>query len=495
MQSYRHEEGSLHQIIQASSANPDIIQIKPKGFKAILQSTADFLETYQITGTLLAKFPRGPLWQEDLQRYCQAMDGRSQLYVFTRTPESDAAGPGITLLPLINSQVWRGEYFLIVLSPAFTVMLVVRRIRSTSAAPLLDPEDEASNTADSPLELPSALPNSSLYLEVYCSVNPELITDLLQSVQGVLQSSVQQPAAPPGFQQLLDHWQEGCLAPLKAASDGGNTALLDRWLGWQFRQQEHLRQSTSAYRKQALAASNLSSQNEVLLNTLRLKDDFLNTVGQELRTPLATIKTALTLLASPALKGPQRQRYMDMITRECDRQSSLISGVLDLLQMETSLGQMRPQALQLSDTVPPIVSTYQPLAQERGIMLAYTIPQNLPPVICPEPWLRQIVIHLLNNSIRFTRDGGEVWVTARRQDDFAEIEVRDTGVGIAPTELPNIFDHFYRGRNLPPGETEGAGLGLSIVQQLLAYCGGSVMVNSQPGSGSSFRARIPLQQS
>lgn len=495
MQSYRREEGSLHQIIQASSANPDIIQIKPKGFKAILQSTADFLETYQVTGTLLAKFPRGPLWPEDLQRYCQAVEGRSQLYIFTRTPEAEAGGPGTTLLPLADAKIWRGEYFLIILSKTFTAMLVVRRVRAASAAPVLDPEDETGNTAESPLELaPTALPNSSLYLEVYCSVNPDLISDLLGSVQAVAQSSAQQPHAVPDLQHLLEHWQELCVMPLETSAAGGNAALLDRWLGWQFRQQEHLRQSTSAYRKQALAASNLSSQNEVLLNTLRLKDDFLNTVGQELRTPLATIKTALTLLASPALKGSQRQRYMDMITRECDRQSSLISGVLDLLQMETSLGQMRPQALQLADTVPPIVSTYQPLAQERGIMLAYTIPNDLPPVICPEPWLRQIVIHLLNNSIRFTQDGGEVWVTARRQEEFAEIEVRDTGVGIAPTELPNIFEHFYRGRNLPAGATEGAGLGLSIVQQLLSYCGGSVVVNSQPGSGSSFRARIPLQQ-
>ncbi|MBD0333859.1 MAG: histidine kinase [Cyanobacteria bacterium Co-bin13] len=490
MQPYRYEADSLRRIIQASSANPDVIQIKPKGFKAILQLTADFLETYQVTGTLLAKFPKGTLWQDDVQRYYQAMDGRSRLYSFNRTPEA-AVPLGTALLPLDGPHIWQGEYFLIILSQAFCGLLVVHRLQSASAVHAHLAEENLER-ADPTLDLPEGgSANSSLYLEVCCSVNPELIATIATSVRTVIERSAPQHPDNAAMQDLLAHWEQYCPASAEGAA---GTALLDRWMGWQLRQQEHLRQSITAYRKQALAASNLSSQNEVLLNTLRLKDDFLNTVGQELRTPLATIKTALTLLNSPSLKAPQRQRYMDMITQECDRQSSLISGVLDLLQMETSLDHVRPQALRLADTVPPIVSTYQPLAEERGVLLAYTIPNDLPAVACPEAWLRQIMIHLLNNSIKFTQAGGQVWVTANLQDDFAELEIRDTGVGIAPAELPNLFEHFYRGRNSPPGTPEGAGLGLSIVQQLLAYCGGSILVHSQPGSGSSFRVRLPLHQ-
>ncbi|MBD2258928.1 ATP-binding protein [Pseudanabaena sp. FACHB-2040] len=491
MQSYRYEADSLRRIIQGSSANPDVIQIKPKGFKAILQLTADFLETYQVSGTVLAKFPKGALWQEDIQRYYQAMDGRSRLYSFSRT--SEAAVPyGTALLPLDGPQIWRGEYFLIILSQTFCGLLVVHRLQSASAVHASPTEDNLERS-DPALDLPEgSFPNNSLYLEVCCSVNPELIDALTTSVRAVVERSAQQHPDNTAIQDLLEHWEQYC--PPSTEGPTG-TALLDRWLGWQLRQQEHLRQSIAAYRKQALAASNLSSQNEVLLNTLRLKDDFLNTIGQELRTPLSTIKTALTLLNSPSLKAPQRQRYMDMITQECDRQSSLISGVLDLLQMETSLEHVRPQALRLADTVPPIVSTYQPLAEERGILLAYTISNDLPAVACPEAWLRQIMIHLLNNSIKFTQAGGRVWVTACQQEEFAELEIRDTGVGIAASELPNLFEHFYRGRNIPPGVPEGAGLGLSIVQQLLSYCGGSILVQSQPGNGSSFRVRLPLHQS
>ncbi|HEY9762028.1 MAG TPA: ATP-binding protein [Trichocoleus sp.] len=496
MQSYRYEEGSLHQIIRSSAANPDVVQVKPKGLKAILQSTVDFLETHQIAATLLAKFPKGALWEEDVLRYCQTLRGRSRLYTFTRTSSDDTpsglSAERTAVLPLENGHTWRGEYFLIILSRSFCGVIAAHQVRSLSAIHPPALEDDSVELSDPLIDLQaSPLPTSSFYLEVYCSISPDLVSDLLATLRPTVEQSANRYPDASNLQDLVTHWDQYCALPTEETQD---TSVLDLWLVWQFQQQEHLRQTISSYRKQALNASNLSSQNEVLLNTLRLKDNFLNTVGQELRTPLSTIKTALTLLGSPTLKGPQRQRYMDMISRECDRQSALISGVLDLLQMETSLGHIRPQALQLADTVPPIVSTYQPLAEEKGIMLAYTVPNDLPMVSCPEPWLRQIVINLLNNSIKYTRRGGQVWVTAQQQEDFAELEVRDSGVGIAPTDLPNIFEHFYRGRNLPEGETEGAGLGLSIVQQLLTYCGGSIVVNSQPGSGSSFRVRFPLHQ-
>ncbi len=217
-------------------------------------------------------------------------------------------------------------------------------------------------------------------------------------------------------------------------------------------------------------------------------------MGQELRTPLTTIKTALTLLDSPHLKPPQRQRYMGMISHECDRQSALISGVLNLLQMETSISQAQLNPLNLCETVPPVVSTYQPLAEEKGIMLAYTIPSQLPAVLCPDSWLRQLMIHLLNNSLKYTPSGGQVWVTASSAADHVQIEVRDTGTGISASDLPHIFEHFYRGRNLPPDETEGAGLGLSIVQQLLLYCGGTIVARSQPDEGTTMVVRLPIHR-
>jgi signal transduction histidine kinase len=501
MQSYYEREASLYQLLSHSDANPEYIQVKPRGFKAILQSLVEFLETYQIRANLLAKLPAGSTWQDDIYRYGQTLPPPYRIFNFARITASlspqgeDPSQRKISELgiPLHEAQTWRGEYFVLAQTEQFALMVVAYRLQPLSAGSVLSPQDD-DESPESPLTTTPLSPSTQRrpsYLSVCCSINPGLVAQVREAVRSIVQR-LAETSHPSNILSLANQWDQ--YWPEIATDSPAFLAMADKWLNWQLRLQESLRQSVSTFRSQAMSMSTLSSQNEVLLNTLRLKDDFLNTVGQELRTPITTIKTALTLLDSPNLKAPQRQRYMEMISHECDRQSALISGVLNLLQMETSVGQAEPAPLQLADTVPPVVSTYQPLAEEKGIMLAYTIPDDLPAVNCPDPWVRQIMIHLLNNSIKYTDNGGEVWVTACPRDDFAEIEVRDTGIGIPPADLPKIFEHFYRGRNLPPNETEGAGLGLSIVQQLLMYCGGNIAVDSQPSRGTQFLIRLPLHQ-
>jgi two-component system, OmpR family, phosphate regulon sensor histidine kinase PhoR len=236
----------------------------------------------------------------------------------------------------------------------------------------------------------------------------------------------------------------------------------------------------------------LQLQNEELANTVRSKDEFLNNVGQELRTPLTNMKTALTLLNSPNLKPPQRQRYMDLLTKECDRQGSLIGSLLDLVSLDQMAERKTLEPITLADVVPGVVSTYQPLAEEKGVRLAYTIPEDLPPVANLTPWLRQIVVNLLHNGIKFTPRGGQVWVRAKQQGDYLQLEFKDTGVGIPVNEIPKIFDRFYRVRQASGDDMGGAGLGLTIVQQLLLRCGGSIQVKSRPGEGSIFNVLLPV---
>ncbi|MGB3309059.1 MAG: ATP-binding protein [Nodosilinea sp.] len=496
MQSYQEQEVSLHRLLQLSAATPDYVQVKPKGFRAILQSTVEFLEAHDIQANLLVKLPVGDAWNEDVSRYGQSLVSPHQLFRFVRLDSTLLPSQSAeVVLPLSAGHTWRGDYFVVVQSETFAAMVVAHRLQPLSAtlgdsqrlaeaqpSPQVDEDDDGS------VALGEAQAARSSYLSVCCSANPDLVATVVSAICHQMNQSVV-AEADTDLVALAQQWSQ-----VRATQTITPTylALVDRWLNWQLKRQEHLRQSASTYRRQALGMSSLSTQNEVLLNTLRLKDDFLNTVGQELRTPLTTIKTALTLLDSPHLKSPQRQRYMEMISHECDRQSALISGVLNLLQMETSMGQTQIAPLSLAETVPPVVSTYQPLAAEKGIVLAYTIPRQVPSVSCPDSWLRQIMIHLLNNSLKYTPSGGRVWVTARSTAKYAEIEVRDTGIGISASDLPRIFDHFHRGRNLPPDETEGAGLGLSIVKQLLLYCGGSVVARSQPEEGTTIAVHLPL---
>ena len=498
MKSYQEQEVSLHRLLQ-SATTPDYVQVKPKGFRAILQSTVEFLDAHNIQAHLLVKLPAGETWNSDVAIYGQGLTPPYRVFRFLRSnadATSPSAGEAEVVLPL-GASTWRGDYFLVILAEGFAAMVVAHRLQPLSATPSdglrLTPDRDRTPDDDDLASPPGdavgseAVGARTSYLSVCCSVNPDLVATLVRALRPSLEPGTAAGQLDPAVADLTRQWiQPG------SGAIATNLTLVDRWLNWQLRRQDHLRQSVSTYRRQAMGMTNLSTQNEALINTLRLKDDFLNTVGQELRTPLTTIKTALTLLDSSHLKPPQRQRYMEMISHECDRQSALISGVLNLLQVETSINQTQPVALSLEETVPPVVSTYQPLAAEKGILLAYTIPSQLPKVSCPDSWLRQIIIHLLNNSLKYTLDGGQVWVTAHSAKDHVEIEVRDTGTGIAASDLPHIFEHFYRGRNLPPEETEGAGLGLSIVQQLLVYCGGTITAHSQPHEGTRVVVKLPL---
>jgi two-component system, OmpR family, phosphate regulon sensor histidine kinase PhoR len=221
------------------------------------------------------------------------------------------------------------------------------------------------------------------------------------------------------------------------------------------------------------------------------KDESIDHLMQELCTPISNIKTALKLLESPVLKPLQRQRYLELIRRECDRQNSLINGASRLLALERERSRSGIEAIQLSQIVPGIVSTYQPLAEEKGVRLGYTIPNNLPIIYCVEMWLRQIAIELLHNGIKYTPEGGQVYVQATVRGDNVCIEFRDTGIGIAPAEISKIFDRFYRVRTAAHEHNHSAGLGLTIVQNILVRSGGSISVISEIGSGSKFRVLLP----
>jgi two-component system, OmpR family, phosphate regulon sensor histidine kinase PhoR len=221
------------------------------------------------------------------------------------------------------------------------------------------------------------------------------------------------------------------------------------------------------------------------------KDESIDHLMQELSAPISNIKTALKLLESPVLKPPQRQRYLELIRRECERQNSLINGASRLLALERERARSGIEAIQLSQILPGIISTYQPLAEEKGVRLGYTIPDNLPIIYCVEMWLRQIAIELLHNGIKYTPQGGQVFVRATVRGDDVCLEFKDTGIGILPTEISKIFDRFYRGRNTADEHDRGAGLGLTIVKNILVRSGGSISVISEIGGGSKFRVLLP----
>ena len=535
MDASRSQDMSLYEAALGSDYPPKPLKISPTTFKSMVESLFDVLIEHNQAATLWVKLPREKVWHASVQSYRQNVVVAEPLYILKTRKEdptkddtpaesaSDATSsssaqslsssqddgisresiPGVMSSDLgetVPIDVWlspdsrlRREFFILVLAPGFQGLVLAHRPRSarhistppdTNAIGTLPPGSSSSPTDDSS--------ERKTPLLGFCSFNSSTIQAVLKAIdQSVQLGYAQYPEEEANLSSHVARWSD--LSETLEDSHLDSQLMGSFWTR-QLRYQEEMWRNNATARKQADKASDLELKNEELLNSIRLKDEFFKTVGQELRTPLTTMKTALSLLGSPNLKMNQRQRYMDLLTQECDRQSALITSVLELVQLENVDDQATLQPIRLMDVIPGVVSTYQPLAQEKGIMLAYTVPEDLPTVSSLSAWLRQIIINLLHNAIKFTPEGGKVWVRAKRQGDYVQIEVRDTGIGIAMPDIPKIFNRFYRIRPTSGEDSGGAGLGLSIVQQLLLRSGGSVTVNSRQGDGSTFNVLMPIYE-
>ncbi len=461
-------EISLYELVAGSTSAPLAMHVSPVTFKALMSSLIDILIDQNEPASVWAKLPKGGAWQTEFDRFVDQMLPSQQVFCFKNQPDEIIEEPsGLDSLVQVYSiaptpivlpldSLLRKEYFLLIWSKQFCGLLVGHRARTTP------------REGDTFTPIDEEVAEKKQTLMAFLVIDPVVVRQAIAVLQPLVPRSETLPEL-----------------------DVVNPRLVNQLLAKHVQRQEDLWQRASSHRRQAETASLLQLQNEELLSTIRLKDEFLHNVGQELRTPLTNMKTALTLLNSPSLKPTQKQRYMDLLTRECDRQSSLITSLLDLVSLD-QMAETTIQALSLADVVPGVVSTYQPLAEEKGVRLAYTIPENLPAIACLPTWLKQIVINLLHNGVKFTPRGGQVWVRAKQQGDYIQLEFRDTGIGIAPSEIPKIFDRFYRVRQSVDEDLSGSGLGLTIVQKLLLHCGGSITVKSRVGEGSTFNVLLPI---
>ncbi|MFG2108040.1 SpoIIE family protein phosphatase [Micromonospora chersina] len=223
----------------------------------------------------------------------------------------------------------------------------------------------------------------------------------------------------------------------------------------------------------------------------RAKTNFFANVSHEFRTPLTLVLGPLEdLLADRDLPDPYLDR-LAMMHRNALRLLKLVNTVLDFSRLESGRLAARYQPTDLADYTARLASTFRSVTERAGLRLVVDCPPLPAPVYVDRDMWEKIVLNLLSNAVKFTFEG-EIRVRVRARDGVAVLEVADTGVGIAPAELPQVFERFHRVLGARSRTHEGTGIGLALVRELVEMHGGTVEAHSVVDQGSAFTVRLPF---
>lgn len=239
-----------------------------------------------------------------------------------------------------------------------------------------------------------------------------------------------------------------------------------------------------------------------------LKSEWVSRVSHELRTPLTTIKALTRLLMRDDLSDAKKREYIETISIECDRQIDLVLNLLDLARIEGGVFRLTHERVDVDELLSLSVKSATRAAERRGhALLAEQNGRSL--FVCADPkTLRRVLANLIENSVKYTCDGGRIVVSARREGEQVAISVTDNGRGIPPEDMPVLFDKFHRGRPAPQSaslrgavtdadfledaDVSGVGLGLYLARNVMEHMDGSITVESQVGRGSTFTLHLPV---
>ena len=243
----------------------------------------------------------------------------------------------------------------------------------------------------------------------------------------------------------------------------------------------------------------LASQSAVAIMNARLfsQSDLLAEIMHELKTPMMAIRSASQLLTRPDLPAEKHMPLIEMIQRESVRLSNMTKDFLDFARLESGRTRIAHEPVDISQLIHEIVSIQQPQASTRGIDIDLAIDKDIPQPI-DDPMvegdydrLKQVLLNLVSNAIKYNRENGSITIGVKRQETCLEIFVRDTGKGIDPKDQAHLFERFYR---IPGSEnqSEGSGLGLSIAKKIAEEHDGRIEVESVLGEGTTFTIVLPL---
>jgi signal transduction histidine kinase len=266
-----------------------------------------------------------------------------------------------------------------------------------------------------------------------------------------------------------------------------------------------LEAAVDAQRRRNLAVSStilgllVASMGLLVLSTRRAQRlarqqmEFVATVSHELRTPLAVIRSAAENLADGVVDdGQQIRRYGELMRAEGRRLTEMVEQILEFAGIQSGQRSLALRSIALGPLVRDVVASSTALIEGAGLEVELDLPENLPPVLGDEPALRRVFQNLVDNAIKYGASGGWMRLSARRNGPEVLVTVADRGIGIDPADQARIFEPFYRAADVVAAQIQGAGLGLSLVQRIVAAHGGRVTVKSTPRNGSEFTVQLPI---
>lgn len=221
-----------------------------------------------------------------------------------------------------------------------------------------------------------------------------------------------------------------------------------------------------------------------------MKSDFVATVSHDLRSPLSIIEGYIDLSKEVGPLNAQQHQFVERIKLAAANMNQLITDLLDLGKIEAGL-EMEMMPCDLEDIIDLVVTGLQGETERKGIELRVELPENVPTVRGNSTRLRQVLTNLVDNALKYTPEGGTVAIQMSVENGSVTMQVRDTGIGISPDDLPHVFDKFYRVEREKTRDIAGTGLGLAIAKSIVEMHGGRIWAESKPGVGSTFSFTLP----
>ena len=217
----------------------------------------------------------------------------------------------------------------------------------------------------------------------------------------------------------------------------------------------------------------------------RMRSEFVGNVTHELKTPLTSISGFVETLQSGAADDPDvRTKFLDIISIETERLKRLIDDVLVLSNIEAE-NEVIVEKIDVSSCIDTVMEMMTPIADSKGVKLVNEVESGLTAKGDPDRF-RQMFMNLVENAIKYSDEGGRVWITGYMNGDHLQMAVSDEGIGIAPENIDRIFIRFFRVDKSRSNKVGGTGLGLSIVKHIASLFGATISVDSKLGKGSTF---------